>query len=195
MAFANRVSCSVNGPPLGHAQPVARPEPADDERARIVGGLDRQPAVGGRGQDGLALERGALEELLQRSLQEPVVQRADGKRRRQGGHGAPYDSASDATRDADRLLRRPGRRARRIPRVRQRFPQLRLHLRRRRAAARAFAARLHAAGLRKGDAVLFWSENRPEWIVALWGCLLQGVVAVPIDYRASADFLQRVRAS
>ena len=61
-------------------------------------------------------------------------------------------------------------------------------------AARAFAARLHAAGLRKGDTVLFWSENRPEWIVALWGCFLQGVVAVPIDYRASVDFLRRVRS-
>ncbi len=44
----------------------------------------------------------------------------------------------------------------------------------------------------KGDAVIFWSENRPEWIAALWGCWLQGVVAVPIDYRASPDFLRRV---
>jgi long-chain acyl-CoA synthetase len=61
-------------------------------------------------------------------------------------------------------------------------------------AARAFAARLARAGLAKGDAVLFWSENRPEWVVALWGCWLQGVVAVPIDYRTSADFLHRVAA-
>ena len=60
-------------------------------------------------------------------------------------------------------------------------------------ASRAFAARLQSAGLRKGDTVLFWSENRPEWVVALWGCLLQGIVAVPIDYRASVDFLRRVR--
>jgi long-chain acyl-CoA synthetase len=59
-------------------------------------------------------------------------------------------------------------------------------------AARAFAARLVRAGLTKGDAVVLWSENRPEWIVALWGCLLQGIVAVPIDYRASPDFLRRV---
>ena len=59
-------------------------------------------------------------------------------------------------------------------------------------AARAFAARLAAAGLVKGDTVLFWAENRPEWIAALWGCLLQGVVAVPIDYRSSEDFLRRV---
>jgi long-chain acyl-CoA synthetase len=61
-------------------------------------------------------------------------------------------------------------------------------------AARRFAARLHAAGLEAGDTVVIWSENRPEWIVALWGCLLRGIVAVPIDYRASADFLLRVRA-
>ena len=59
-------------------------------------------------------------------------------------------------------------------------------------AARALAARLHNAGLRKGDAVAIWSENRPEWIAGLWGCLLQGIVAVPIDYRASPDFLARV---
>ncbi len=58
--------------------------------------------------------------------------------------------------------------------------------------ARGFAARLEAAGVRQGDKVLFWSENRPEWIVAFWGCILAGVVVVPIDYRASPDFLARV---
>jgi long-chain acyl-CoA synthetase len=61
------------------------------------------------------------------------------------------------------------------------------------AAARGFAVRLSDAGLRKGDKVLFWSENRPEWIVAFWGCLLSGIVVVPIDYRASADFMTRIR--
>jgi long-chain acyl-CoA synthetase len=59
-------------------------------------------------------------------------------------------------------------------------------------AARGFAARLHDLGARKGDRVVFWSENRPEWIVAFWGCLLGGVVVVPIDYRASPEFLARV---
>jgi long-chain acyl-CoA synthetase len=61
-------------------------------------------------------------------------------------------------------------------------------------AARAFARRLRAAGVTKGHAVAVWSENRAEWIVALWGCVIEGVVLVPIDYRASADFLQRVAA-
>jgi long-chain acyl-CoA synthetase len=59
-------------------------------------------------------------------------------------------------------------------------------------AARAFAARLQAAGVTKTDKVVFWSENRPEWIIALWGCLLNGTIAVPIDFRASRDFLERV---
>ncbi len=61
-------------------------------------------------------------------------------------------------------------------------------------AARAFAAKLAAAGFSKGDKVVFWGENRPEWVVCYWGCLLMGVIAVPIDYRSSVDFVLRVRA-
>jgi long-chain acyl-CoA synthetase len=59
-------------------------------------------------------------------------------------------------------------------------------------AARIFAGRLRQAGIGKGDKVLFWSENRPEWVAALWGCLIEGVIAVPIDYRSSADLVRRV---
>ena len=55
-----------------------------------------------------------------------------------------------------------------------------------------FAVRLVDLGLVRGDAVVFWSENRPEWIAAFWGCLLRGVVVVPIDYRSSQEFLLRV---
>jgi long-chain acyl-CoA synthetase len=60
-------------------------------------------------------------------------------------------------------------------------------------AARGFAARLAAAGLVKGDKVVFWGENRPEWIVCYWGCLISGVVVVPIDYRSSSEFVAKVR--
>jgi len=59
-------------------------------------------------------------------------------------------------------------------------------------AASAFAARVRDAGVTAGQAIAVWSENRPEWIAALWGALLEGVVVVPIDYRASAEFLSRV---
>ena len=61
-------------------------------------------------------------------------------------------------------------------------------------AARGFAARLASAGLAKGDKVVFWGENRPEWVVCYWGCLLAGIVVVPIDYRSSADFVARVNS-
>jgi long-chain acyl-CoA synthetase len=60
-------------------------------------------------------------------------------------------------------------------------------------AARGFAGRLSAAGLRHGDKVVFWGENRPEWIACYWGCLLLGVIVVPIDYRSTPEFLARVR--
>ncbi len=60
------------------------------------------------------------------------------------------------------------------------------------AAARAFGHRLRTAGIVDGHAVIIWAENRAEWIVALWGCVLEGVVLVPIDYRASVDFLRRI---
>jgi long-chain acyl-CoA synthetase len=60
------------------------------------------------------------------------------------------------------------------------------------ARARAFAAALHGAGIGKGQHVAVWSENRPEWIMALWACLLRGIVLVPLDYRASAEFLLKV---
>ena len=60
-------------------------------------------------------------------------------------------------------------------------------------AARGFAARLHAAGLKAGDKVVFWGENRPEWVACYWGCLLAGVIVVPIDYRSSPDFVLKVR--
>lgn len=60
------------------------------------------------------------------------------------------------------------------------------------AKAHAFAARLRAAGIRKDDKVILYGENRPEWIIALWGCLLEGVIAVPIDYRSSPEFVDRI---
>jgi long-chain acyl-CoA synthetase len=59
-------------------------------------------------------------------------------------------------------------------------------------AARGFACRLADAGVRKGDKVVFWSENRPEWVVTFWGCLLGGIIVVPVDYRASPEFLERI---
>src|SRR5512141_1512417 len=60
-------------------------------------------------------------------------------------------------------------------------------------AAAGFARRLQDAGLAKGEKILVWSENRPEWVAAFWGCILAGCVVVPIDYRSSSEFAGRVR--
>src|SRR4029077_1864121 len=55
------------------------------------------------------------------------------------------------------------------------------------AASRSFARRLREANITAGQSIALWSENRPEWIAAMWGALLEGVILVPIDYRTSAD--------
>ena len=63
-----------------------------------------------------------------------------------------------------------------------------------RAAACGFAHRLTDAGVEPGGKVVVWGENCPDWIVALWGCLLARAVLVPIDFRASAALVARVAA-
>ncbi len=61
-------------------------------------------------------------------------------------------------------------------------------------AARALAARLAAEGVGRGDRIILWGENRPEWVAALWAAIISGIVVVPIDYRSSLDFVRRIRA-
>lgn len=55
-----------------------------------------------------------------------------------------------------------------------------------------FAAELAARGIVKGDRVLIWGENGPEWVAAFFGCILRGVVPVPIDVEGSEIFAHRV---
>ena len=60
------------------------------------------------------------------------------------------------------------------------------------AAARAFAATLTTRGIGADDKVVVWSENRPEWVVAMWGTLLARAVLVPVDFRASAELVTKI---
>jgi len=60
--------------------------------------------------------------------------------------------------------------------------------------ARRFAALLVAQGVQPGERVLLWGENSAEWIAAFHGCILRGVLAVPLDAYGSADFATRVAA-
>ena len=61
-----------------------------------------------------------------------------------------------------------------------------------RLAAISFAHQLESVGIEPKQRVLIFAENRPEWIVALWGCLLNSVVVVPLDYRTSTELLARI---
>ena len=55
-----------------------------------------------------------------------------------------------------------------------------------------FARALEARGIGKGDKVVIWGENCAEWVVSFFGCLLRGVIVVPIDAVAAPDFAARV---
>jgi long-chain acyl-CoA synthetase len=58
--------------------------------------------------------------------------------------------------------------------------------------ARTFAANLSRRGIIKGDRVMLWGENSAEWVAAFFGCVLSGVIVVPMDDAASSDFAVRV---
>src|ERR1035438_5595093 len=55
-----------------------------------------------------------------------------------------------------------------------------------------FAALLAEQAIGPGDRVLIWAENSAEWIAAFHGCMLRGVLAVPLDSNGTADFAARV---
>ncbi len=55
-----------------------------------------------------------------------------------------------------------------------------------------FAAALAARGIHKGERVVLWGENGGAWLAAFWGCVLRGVIVVPIDVSGSAAFAERV---
>lgn len=59
--------------------------------------------------------------------------------------------------------------------------------------ARRFAAELERRNIGKGERVLLWGENSPEWVAAFFGCVLRGVLPVPLDFASSVEFASRVQ--
>ncbi|MDQ3927743.1 MAG: AMP-binding protein [Chloroflexota bacterium] len=57
------------------------------------------------------------------------------------------------------------------------------------------AACLQAMGVRRGQRILLWSPNCPEWLSFLLGAALCGVVVVPVDAGASADYVRQIAAT
>jgi long-chain acyl-CoA synthetase len=57
-----------------------------------------------------------------------------------------------------------------------------------------FAAELDKRGIRAGERVVLCGENSAEWLAVFFGCLLRGVLAVPLDASGSPEFMARVIA-
>ncbi len=57
----------------------------------------------------------------------------------------------------------------------------------------ALSSYLMDEGLKKGEHVLLWGENCHEWLVAFWACVVRGIIVVPIDYRFSLTYVQRIQ--
>jgi long-chain acyl-CoA synthetase len=62
------------------------------------------------------------------------------------------------------------------------------------ASIRSVAGFLEQKSIRKGDRVMIWSENRPEWMAAFWACVARGIQVVPVDFRFSPDLVMRIEA-
>lgn len=60
--------------------------------------------------------------------------------------------------------------------------------------AHRFAAELVRRNIGKGERVLLWGENGAEWVAAFFGCVLRGVLPVPLDSAGARDFALRVAA-
>ncbi|HEX8352245.1 MAG TPA: AMP-binding protein, partial [Pyrinomonadaceae bacterium] len=61
-------------------------------------------------------------------------------------------------------------------------------------AAFRFARELEGRGVSKGERVLVWAANGPEWVAAFFGCALRGAVIVPLDVESAPDFVSRVES-
>jgi long-chain acyl-CoA synthetase len=55
-----------------------------------------------------------------------------------------------------------------------------------------FAGDLETRGIGKAERVMLWGENCAEWVAVFFGCALRGVVVVPMDDAAAAEFTARV---
>ncbi len=51
---------------------------------------------------------------------------------------------------------------------------------------------LQDRGVKKGDRVLIWGPNMPQWVLAFFGALRAGASVVPLDVRSAPDFVEQV---
>jgi long-chain acyl-CoA synthetase len=57
-----------------------------------------------------------------------------------------------------------------------------------------FAAEFARGGIAYGDRILLWGQNSAPWIAAFYGCVLRGILVVPLDAAGDPRFAERVIA-
>lgn len=55
------------------------------------------------------------------------------------------------------------------------------------------AVYLRDKGFQRGDRLLLWAANMPEWVGLYFGCLRAGIILVPLDVLSIPDFVARVK--
>jgi long-chain acyl-CoA synthetase len=55
-----------------------------------------------------------------------------------------------------------------------------------------FSSELTRRNIGPGERVLLWGENSAEWMATFFGCLLRGVLAVPLDAAGCSQFAARI---
>ena len=60
------------------------------------------------------------------------------------------------------------------------------------ALSRRFAAELEHRKIEQGDRVILLGENGSQWIASFFGCVLRGVLPVPLDAASGFEFVARV---
>jgi long-chain acyl-CoA synthetase len=46
--------------------------------------------------------------------------------------------------------------------------------------------------IKSGDRVLIWAPNSPCWAVSFWGCVLRGVIVIPVDFMSGRERAQKI---
>ena len=57
-----------------------------------------------------------------------------------------------------------------------------------------FAAELRRREIGAGERVALWGGSSAEWMGAFFGCVLRGVIVVPLDAAGTREFVERVIA-
>ena len=58
--------------------------------------------------------------------------------------------------------------------------------------AKRVALFLDHAGIKKGDKVAILAPNSPYWCTLFWGCMLRGVVVVPLNVQSTPEMVAKI---